>query len=57
MKPQISLSGTPERSVCVVVQLANRRKVCVEVQRNPDGDTLCVAAHVDLRICGGHVVL
>ena len=43
----------------MVVQLANRRKVHLEVQRNTDGDTpsICVAAHADLRICGWHVVL
>ena len=46
-----------QRSVCVVVQLATRRKVRMEVQRNTDGDTpsICVDAHADLRICGGHV--
>ena len=48
--------GTPE---CVVVQLANRRKLSVEIQWNPDGDTpsICVVAHTDLRICGGHGML
>ena len=49
--------GTPERSVFVVVQLANRSKVRVEVhvQRYPDGDTpsICVAVHADLRIADG----
>ena len=47
-----------QRSVCVVVQLANQRKVRVEVQWNTDGDTssICMAAHADLRICGGHVI-
>ena len=51
--------GTPERSVCVAVQLANRRKIHEEVQLNPGGDTpsICVAAYADLRICGGHVIL
>ena len=46
--------GTPERSVCVIVQLANRRKIRVEVQGNPDGDppSVYMAAHADLRICG-----
>ena len=49
------LGFMPTRSVCVVVQLSNRRKVRVEVQRNTDGDTpsICVAAHADLKICGG----
>ena len=39
----------------MVVQLANRRKVRVEVQRNTDEDisSICVAAHADLRIYGG----
>ena len=43
----------------MVVQLANRRKVRVEIQQNTDGDiqSICVAAHADLRICGGHVIL
>ena len=31
-----------QRSVCVVVQLATRRKVRVEVQRNTDGDNLSI---------------
>ena len=50
--------GTPEKSVCMVVQLANRRKVRVEVQRNPDGDnpSVFVTALADLRICGRHVI-
>ena len=54
-----ALSEHLDQSVCVVVQLANRRKVRVEVQRNTDGDTpcTCVAAHADLRLCGGHVIL
>ena len=49
----------PERSDCVVVQLANRRKIRVEVQRNLDGDTpsICMAAHTALRICGRRVIL
>ena len=44
-KAQISCLAT-QRSVCVVVQLSNRRKVRVEVHRNTDGDTtfICVAA-------------
>ena len=48
-----------QRSVCVVVQLANLRTVRVEVQRNTGGDTqsICVAAHADLRICGGYFIL
>ena len=39
----------------MVVQLANRRKVRVEVQRNPNGDapSICVAAHADRRIAEG----
>ena len=43
----------------MVVQLANRGKVRVEVKLNTAGDTpsVCVAAHADLRICGGHVIL
>ena len=42
----------------VVVHLANRRKVRVEVQRNTGGDTpsISVAVHADLRICGGYVI-
>ena len=58
MKVQIVCLGTPERSVYVVVQLANRRKICVGVQWNPDGDTpICVAADAYLRICGRGVLL
>ena len=58
MKDQIILSGYTEISLRVV-QLANRRKVRVAVQRNTNGDTpsISMAAHADLRICGEHVIL
>ena len=59
MSAQWSVCLATQRSVCVVVQFANWRKARVEVQRNTDGDTpyICVAAHADLRICDGHVIL
>ena len=39
----------------MMVQISNRRKVRVKIQRNTDGDTpsICVAAQSDLRMCGG----
>ena len=54
---QHSLSGYIEISLHGI-ELANRRKVRVEVQGNTNGDTpsICVAAHADLSICGGHAI-
>ena len=60
MNTQISMSGYAEITLCgTIVQLANQRKVPMEVQRNTNGDTpsICLAAHADQRICGGHVIL
>ena len=56
MKDQISLSGYAEISLRGSFL---RRKVRVAVQRSTDEDTQSfrLAAHVDLRICGGHAIL
>ena len=52
------IEGSDQSVLLRVVQLANRRKVRVEVQQNTDADSpsICVAVHADLRISGGHAM-